>query len=88
MLAYTTSDSLFKILKEQDLSVDYRWIVENKSIYIEDSLTMMGIYKNANNQVGATEFISWFFQSENQRSILETKENLHLETDLFGIVSC
>ena len=45
----------------------------------------MGIYKNANNQVGATEFISWFFQSENQRSILETKENLHLETDLFGI---
>ncbi len=85
LLAYTTSDSLFKILKEQDLSVDYRWIVENKSIYIEDSLTMMGIYKNANNQVGATEFISWFFQSENQRSILETKENLHLETDLFGI---
>ena len=85
LLAYTTSDSLFKILKEQDLSVDYRWIVENKSIYIEDSLTMMGIYKHANNQVGATEFISWFFQSENQRSILEPKENLHLETDLFGI---
>ena len=85
LYAYTTSDNLFKILKEQDLSVDYRWIVENKSIYIEDSVTMMGIYKKARNQVGATDFISWFFQSENQKKVLETKESMHLETDLFGI---
>lgn len=85
LYAYTTSDSLFKILKEQDLSVDYRWVVGDNSIYIKDSLTMLGIYKDARNQVGATEFISWFFQSENQRNILETKENMHLETDLFGI---
>ena len=85
LYAYTTSENLFKILKEQDLSVDYRWIVEDKSIYIEDSYTMMGIYSKARNQVGATDFISWFFQSENQRKILETKENMHLETDLFGI---
>ncbi len=85
LYAYTTSDSLFKILKEQDLSVDYRWVVEDNSIYIKDSLTMLGIYKDARNQVGATEFISWFFQSENQRNILEAKENMHLETDLFGI---
>lgn len=85
LYAYTNSDSLFKILKEQDLSVDYRWVVEDNSIYIKDSLTMLGIYKDARNQVGATEFISWFFQSENQRNILEAKENMHLETDLFGI---
>ncbi len=85
LYAYTTSDSLFKILKEQDLSVDYRWVVGDNTIYIKDSLTMLGIYKDARNQVGATEFISWFFQSENQRNILEAKENMHLETDLFGI---
>lgn len=85
LFAYTTSESLFKILKEQDLSVDYRWVVEENSIFIEDSMTMLGIYKDARNQVGATEFISWFFQSENQRHILDTKENMHLETDLFGI---
>ena len=85
LFAYTTSDNLFKILKEQDLAVDYRWIVENKSIFIEDSVTMMGIYNKARNQVGATEFISWFFQSENQKNILESKENMHLETDMFGI---
>ena len=85
LYAYTTSDNLFKILKEQDLDVDYRWVVEDKSIYIEDSLTMLGIYKDARNQVGATEFISWFFQSGNQKNILETKESMHLETDMFGI---
>ena len=83
--AYTTSDNLFKILKEQELSVDYRWVVENNSIFIEDSCTLMGIYEDAANQVGATEFISWFFQSENQRKILESKELLNLETDMFGI---
>ena len=85
LYAYTTSDNLFKILKEQDLSVDYRWVVENNSIFLEDSCTMMGIYEDARNQVGATEFISWFFQSENQRNILDTKEKLTLDTDMFGI---
>lgn len=85
LYAYTTSDNLFKILKEQELSVDYRWVVENNSIFIEDSCTLMGIYEDAANQVGATEFISWFFQSENQRKILESKELLNLETDMFGI---
>ncbi len=85
LFAYTTSDNLFKILKEQDLEIDYRWIVEDKKIFIEDSNMMMGIYKKANNQVGATEFINWFFQSENQQKILDSKEKMNLETDMFGI---
>ena len=85
LFAYTTSDKLFKILNEQDLEIDYRWLVEDKQIFIEDSNMMMGIYKKARNQVGATEFISWFFQSENQRQILDAKDKMHLETDMFGI---
>ena len=85
LFAYTTSDQLFKVMKDQELDIDYRWIVENDSLQIEDSCMMMGIYKKAQNQVGATEFISWFFQSDNQRIILENKEKLKLETDMFGI---
>ena len=85
LFAYTSSDNLFKTLNEQELHIDYRWLVEDKKIFIEDSNMMMGIYKKARNQVGATEFISWFFQSENQRKILETKEKMNLETDMFGI---
>ncbi len=85
LFAYTTSDALFKVMKSQDLDIDYRWLVENNSLYIEDSYMMMGVYRGANNLVGATEFISWFFQSENQRAILESKEKMGLETDMFGI---
>lgn len=85
LFAYTTSDDLFKVMKDQDLNNDYRWLVEGNLLFIEDSYMMMGIYRSASNQVGATEFISWFFQSENQKMILETKEKMNLETDLFGI---
>ena len=85
LFAYSTSDQFFKVMKDQELDVDYRWIVEDNALPIEDSYLMMGIYKKAQNQVGATEFISWFFDSENQRRILETKENMNLETDMFGI---
>ncbi len=63
LFAYTTSDQLFKAMKDQDLGIDYRWIVQDRNLPIEDSFTMMGIYKKSKNLVGATEFISWFFQS-------------------------
>ncbi|MCR4578941.1 MAG: ABC transporter substrate-binding protein [Treponema sp.] len=85
LFAYTESASLFKMLKEQDFDIDYRWIVQDKKIPISDGFIMMGIYKDCTNQVGATEFIRWFFQSESQRQILERKEAMALETEIFGI---
>lgn len=87
LFAYTTSNQLFRVVKEQNLNIDYRWIVEDKNLPIEDSFTTMGIYKKSKNQVGATEFISWFFQAENQRAILERKELFNLETENFGIAN-
>ena len=85
LYAYTTSDQFFKVMKEQNLKNDYRWLVEDNRLFIEDSFMMMGIFKDSQNQIGATEFIKWFFDSENQKMILETKEKMNLETDLFGI---
>lgn len=85
LFSYTTSDTLFETMKQNKLDIDYRWITRDKQLPIEDSFTMMGIYKDAENQVGATAFIAWFFQSENQRAILERKEKLNLETEKFGI---
>ena len=86
LFAYTTSDVLFKAMNNQDLQVDYRWVCEDNVIPIEDSYTMLGIYRKAKNLVGATEFITWFFQAQNQKLILDRKETLNLNTDLFGIV--
>ena len=85
LYAYTTSDQLFKTIKNQDFGIDYRWVVQNKKIPIEDSMIMLGIYKECRNQLGATEFISWFFNVDNQQKILERKEKLNLDTELFGI---
>lgn len=85
LYAYTTSDQLFKTIKNQDFGIDYRWIVQDKKIPIEDSMIMLGIYKDCQNQPGATEFISWFFNADNQQKILERKEKLNLDTELFGI---
>lgn len=85
LFAYTTSDELLKIMKDQNLNIDYRWVAEDKKIPMEDSYIMMGIHEDCNNQVGATEFMTWFFNVENQRAILERKEKFNLETEIFGI---
>ena len=85
LLAYTTSDKLFGIMKSQELNVDYRWISGDDFIPIEDSFLMMGIYNKARNEQGATEFLSWFFNSENQEAMLERKLNMNLNNEMFGI---
>lgn len=85
LFAYTTSDDLFENTKSGVNGIDYRWITNNGQLPIEDSYMMMGIYRKTRNQVGATEFINWFFQTENQRNILERKEYLNLDTEKFGI---
>ncbi|MCR4734417.1 MAG: extracellular solute-binding protein [Treponema sp.] len=85
LFAYTTSDIVFKTMKDLELNIDYRWIADEKSIYLEDSYMMMGIYKKARNQPGATAFISWFFDSENQEAVLARKAELNLNTEIFGI---
>ncbi len=85
LLAYTTSDKLFGIMKSQELDIDYRWICGDNFIPIEDSFLMTGIYKKARNEQGATEFLSWFFDSQNQESMLERKLAMNLNNEMFGI---
>lgn len=85
LLVYTTSDKLFKTMRDQSLNIDYRWLSDGKNIPVEDSMTMLGIYKKCNNQPGATEFISWFFDSQNQEAMIARKIDLNLNTEIFGI---
>ncbi len=85
LFSYTTSDQLFRFMTDENENIDYRWIYKGDSIPVEDSLVMMGIYKDSENVVGATEFISWFLKSENQKAILERKAHANLDTEKFGI---
>ena len=85
LLAYTTSNKMFGYMKNQELNIDYRWIAGDDFIPIEDSLLMTGIYTKARNEQGATEFLTWFFDSENQKEILERKIQMELNNEMFGI---
>ncbi len=85
LLAYTTSEKMFGYMKSQELNIDYRWIAGDGFIPIEDSFLMTGIYTKARNEQGATEFLTWFFDSENQKSILERKNEMDLNNEMFGI---
>ena len=85
LLAYTTSDKMFGYMKSQELDIDYRWITGDGFIPIEDSFLMTGIYKKVRNEQGATEFLTWFFDSDNQKAILERKIEMDLNNEMFGI---
>ena len=85
LLAYTTSEKMFGYMKSQELDIDYRWVAGDGFIPIEDSFLMTGIYAKARNEQGATEFLTWFFDSENQESILERKNKMNLNNEMFGI---
>ncbi len=85
LLAYTTSNKMFGYMKGQELNIDYRWIKGDGFIPIEDSFLMTGIYAKASNEQGATEFLSWFFDSETQKAILERKIAMELNSEMFGI---
>ncbi len=85
LFSFTTSDELFRFIHDDNEDIDYRWIYRDDYIPMEDSFVMMGIYRNAGNVVGATEFISWFLQTESQRTILDRKAKANLDTEKFGI---
>ena len=85
LLAYTTSEKMFGYMKSQELDIDYRWVAGDGFIPIEDSFLMTGIYAKARNEQGATEFLTWFFDSDNQKAILERKIEMDLNNEMFGI---
>ena len=85
LFAYTVSNKLFNMMNKQDIQLDYRWICNDRKIPMEDSFTLMGIYKNAANLAGASEFLIWFFQAENQHEMIAKKISFHLNTEQFGI---
>lgn len=87
LFAYTTSDRLFQIPKNQLEKIDYRWIQMDGSIPVEDSMIMMGIPRTSKNKAGAVEFISWFFDDETQQALLAHTDSMHLNVTNFGIAN-
>lgn len=87
LFAYTKTDEFFSIPFEQLEETGYRWLTINGSLLANDDIVSMSIYTSARNPEGATDFIRWFFQEENQRAMLERNSKMNLDTATFGIAS-
>ena len=85
LFAYTTSDRLFQMPKNQLEKIDYRWIQMDDALPVEDSMIMLGIPRTSKNKPGAAEFISWFFDVQTQRALLTRTASMNLNLTKFGI---
>lgn len=85
LFSFVTSDKLFSMSEVQLSKIDFRWLNNNNLIPIEDSLIYMGIAKKTKKAALAADFISWFFDSETQHSLIERKFKSNLDTVQFGI---
>ncbi len=85
LFSYTTSNNLFMLSSNEMHKIDYRWIIENNKIPIEDSALMLGVYNKAPHKDAAETFILWFFKEKTQRELMKHVANLNLDTATFGI---
>ncbi len=85
LFSYTTSEKLLTLSPEQLENIDFRWISKDKKVTVEDNIVCAGIYKKAGNKKNAAIFLKWFFNEENQKSLIERTGKMHLGTQFFGI---
>lgn len=85
LFSYVTSDKLFSMSSTQLEKLDFRWLNYNNLIPVEDSIVYMGISKNTKKMLLAVDFISWFFTSETQHTLIERKLKTNLDITQFGI---
>lgn len=85
LFTYMTSNEFFTLSNEQSSGLSFRWISQDKKSPIEDDVVTMGIYKNAKHVSQAEEFITWFFNENNQKSMLERMNSMNIDSRTFGI---
>jgi ABC-type glycerol-3-phosphate transport system substrate-binding protein len=85
LFAYLPSNSLFLIPQNAQSRIAFRWVHENFQIPIEDACVYLGVNKKSKHAEAAEIFVSWFFQQETQRALLERFSAMRLNTGTFGI---
>ena len=87
LFAYTTSSSLFRVSSEQLGDISFRWLSGNGNIPVKDDIVCLALYHSTKNARQAEAFVKWFFQEQNQKSMLERSAKMKLDTATFGIAS-
>ena len=85
LFSYMESSKLFTLSEESRNLLDFRWIMEEDKIPINENAVFMGIPKRGKSTKAAKAFVQWFFQIENQHLLLEFSKANRLNESVFGI---
>jgi ABC-type glycerol-3-phosphate transport system substrate-binding protein len=85
LFAYMGSAELFTMAQERRSAMDFRWIVGDNSISLNEDTVYYGICKRGKAKKAAEAFTRWFFSAETQMLLLETSRNKRMNESSFGI---
>jgi ABC-type glycerol-3-phosphate transport system substrate-binding protein len=85
LFSYMESNALFTLSEESRNALDFRWIMENSKIPINENAVFLGMPKRATSLKASRAFIQWFFRVESQRQLLEYSRANRVNEIVFGI---
>ena len=85
LFSYMDSGDLFTLSEDSKNNLDFRWIMEQNRIPINEDAVYLGIPKKGKSQKAARAFILWFFRIENQKRLLEYSKANRINESVFGI---
>jgi len=85
LFSYMNSRDFFTLSEESKSTLDYRWIMGEDKVPINEDIVFLGMPKRARATKAARAFIQWFFTAENQTVILEYSMTNRISENVFGI---
>jgi ABC-type glycerol-3-phosphate transport system substrate-binding protein len=85
LFSYMESRDLFTLNETSRNTLGFRWIMEQNKVAITEDMIFLCIPKRAKSTRAAKAFIQWFFQTENQRLLLEYCRTNMISENVFGI---
>jgi ABC-type glycerol-3-phosphate transport system substrate-binding protein len=85
LFSYMDSSELFTLSEDSKNNLDFRWIIEQNMVPINEDMVLLGIPKKAKSQRAAKAFIQWFFRIENIRLLIEYSRSNRMNDNIFGI---
>ncbi|GHU21869.1 lipoprotein [Spirochaetia bacterium] len=87
LFSYITSGDFFRLPQERRNELDFRWIMGDKSIPLNEETVYFGMCKKSKAKRGATAFAQWFFRRETQNLLMEETTRVRLHDNHFGIAN-
>jgi len=87
LFAYLTSDEFFLVPEEKRSILDYRWFARNGLVPVDEGIVYAALPRAGRDKPKAEAFLTWFFQEDNQKAMLEKARTTRAIEGSFGIAS-